>query len=81
MAQIVLGLVVAVVLVRYQRSRETPLLPLDLMHVPVLTLSSLTSVACYMAPPSWRCCSIFMATAGRARRWFVPPYWLRWAAG
>lgn len=47
--QIVLGLVVAVVLVRHQRSRQTPLLPLDLMRVPVLALSSLTSVACYMA--------------------------------
>ncbi len=47
--QIVLGLVVAVVLVRHQRSRATPLLPLDLMRVPVLALSSLTSIACYMA--------------------------------
>lgn len=47
--QIALGLIVAVVLVRHQRSRQTPLLPLDLMRVPVLALSSLTSVACYMA--------------------------------
>ncbi|AKM32804.1 hypothetical protein AB870_12695 [Pandoraea faecigallinarum] len=47
--QIGLGLIAAVVLVRHQRSRETPLLPLDLMRVPVLALSSLTSVACYMA--------------------------------
>ncbi|AKC72162.1 hypothetical protein MB84_05775 [Pandoraea oxalativorans] len=47
--QIVLGLGVATVLVRHQRSRRTPLLPLDLMRVPVLALSSLTSVACYMA--------------------------------
>ncbi|WP_224791796.1 MFS transporter [Pandoraea sputorum] len=47
--QIALGLVVAVVLVRHQRSRQAPLLPLDLMRVPVLALSSLTSVACYMA--------------------------------
>jgi len=47
--QIALGLVVAVVLVRHQRSRQTPMLPLDLMRVPVLALSSLTSVACYMA--------------------------------
>lgn len=47
--QIVLGIVVAVMLVRHQRRRETPLLPLDLMRVPVLALSSLTSVACYMS--------------------------------
>ncbi|WP_246182084.1 MFS transporter [Pandoraea capi] len=47
--QIVLGLIVAVVLVRHQRSRQAPLLPLDLLRVPVLALSSLTSVACYMA--------------------------------
>ncbi|WP_237165209.1 MFS transporter [Pandoraea vervacti] len=48
-SQIALGLIVAVVLVRHQRSRPAPLLPLDLLRVPVLALSSLTSVACYMA--------------------------------
>lgn len=47
--QIVLGLVVAVILVRHQRAQPSPLLPLDLMRVPVLALSSLTSIACYMA--------------------------------
>lgn len=47
--QIVFGLIVAIVLVRHQRRRQAPLLPLDLMRVPVLALSSLTSVACYMA--------------------------------
>ncbi|WP_249277641.1 MFS transporter [Pandoraea sp. PE-S2R-1] len=47
--QIVLGLVAAVILVRHQRTQTSPLLPLDLMRVPVLALSSLTSIACYMA--------------------------------
>ncbi|WP_052240661.1 MFS transporter [Pandoraea fibrosis] len=47
--QIVLGLGVAAILVRHQRTQATPLLPLDLMRVPVLALSSLTSVACYMS--------------------------------
>ncbi|WP_287496464.1 MFS transporter [Pandoraea sp. CB10b_02] len=47
--QIVLGLIVAVALVLHQRRQRVPLLPLDLMRVPVLALSSLTSVACYMS--------------------------------
>lgn len=47
--EIVASLVAGWLLWRHQRSREAPLLPLDLLRVPVLALSGLTSIACYMA--------------------------------
>ncbi|WP_374000497.1 MFS transporter [Massilia sp. CFBP 13647] len=44
-----LGCVSAVVLVRHQRRRTAPLLPLDLLRIPVLRLSVATSVTSYTA--------------------------------
>jgi DHA2 family multidrug resistance protein-like MFS transporter len=46
---LVLGCVSALALVRHQRRRKTPLLPLDLLRVPVLRLSVGTSVTSYTA--------------------------------
>ncbi|MDB5916137.1 MAG: hypothetical protein JWR40_371 [Massilia sp.] len=48
-AMLALGCISAVVLVRHQRGRSAPLLPLDLLRVPVLRLSVCTSVASYTA--------------------------------
>jgi DHA2 family multidrug resistance protein-like MFS transporter len=44
-----LGCVSAVVLVRHQRGRKSPLLPIDLLRIPVLRLSVGTSVSSYIA--------------------------------
>jgi DHA2 family multidrug resistance protein-like MFS transporter len=46
---LVLGCVSALALVRHQRGLETPLLPLDLLRIPVLRLSVGTSVTSYTA--------------------------------
>jgi DHA2 family multidrug resistance protein-like MFS transporter len=46
---LVLGCVSALVLVRHQRGRTTPLLPIDLLRIPVLRLSVGTSVSSYTA--------------------------------
>lgn len=46
------GVLVAVVLVLQQNGRSAPLLPLDLLHLPVLRLSVATSVASYTAQSS-----------------------------
>jgi DHA2 family multidrug resistance protein-like MFS transporter len=46
---LVLGCVSAVVLVRHQRGRKAPLLPIDLLQIPVLRLSVGTSVSSYIA--------------------------------
>jgi DHA2 family multidrug resistance protein-like MFS transporter len=46
---LVLGCASAVVLVRHQRGRKAPLLPLDLLRIPVLRLSVGTSVTSYTA--------------------------------
>ncbi|WP_229467460.1 MFS transporter [Massilia sp. Mn16-1_5] len=46
---LVLGCVSAVLLVRHQRDRAAPLLPLDLLRMPVLRLSTGTSIASYTA--------------------------------
>ena len=44
-----LGCISAVVLVRHQRKRTAPLLPLDLLRIPVLRLSVGTSITSYTA--------------------------------
>jgi DHA2 family multidrug resistance protein-like MFS transporter len=49
LAMLALGCASAVVLVLHQRGRSAPLLPLDLLRVPVLRLSVGTSVASYTA--------------------------------
>jgi MFS transporter, DHA2 family, multidrug resistance protein len=46
---LVLGCLSAVLLVRHQRGRAAPLLPLDLLRIPVLRLSTFTSIASYTA--------------------------------
>jgi DHA2 family multidrug resistance protein-like MFS transporter len=46
---LVLGCLSAVVLVRHQRGRSAPMLPIDLMRIPVLRQSVGTSVASYTA--------------------------------
>lgn len=46
---LVLGCISAMVLVRHQRGRTSPLLPLDLLQIPVLRLSVGTSVSSYIA--------------------------------
>lgn len=48
-AMLVLGAVSALVLVRHQRGRKAPLLPIDLLRIPVLRLSVGTSVTSYTA--------------------------------
>jgi DHA2 family multidrug resistance protein-like MFS transporter len=47
--EIVAGCVGACVLVRHQRARATPLVPLDLLRIRILSLSSLTSICSYIA--------------------------------
>jgi DHA2 family multidrug resistance protein-like MFS transporter len=49
MYAIAAGVVVGVVLVRQQRGRKTPLLPLDLLRIPVFALSAGASVCSYAA--------------------------------
>ena len=48
-AMLVLGCASAYVLVRHQRGRKAPLLPIDLLRIPVLRLSVGTSVTSYTA--------------------------------
>jgi DHA2 family multidrug resistance protein-like MFS transporter len=47
--EIGLGCLAAVLLVLHQRRRSHPLLPLDLLRIPVLRLSALTSILAYTA--------------------------------
>ena len=44
-----LGVAAFVLLVLHQRKRPTPLLPVDLLRRPMLALSAVTSICCYMA--------------------------------
>jgi MFS transporter, DHA2 family, multidrug resistance protein len=46
---IVLGLIVGVVYVRRQRTQAVPLLPVDLLRIPVFALSMLTSISAFAA--------------------------------
>lgn len=48
-AEIVVGLIAGWALIRHQRAQAAPLVPLDLLRVPVLALSTATSITCYMA--------------------------------
>lgn len=43
------GLVAAAILIRRERHRPTPFLPLDLLRIPLFRLSILTSVVCFAA--------------------------------
>jgi MFS transporter, DHA2 family, multidrug resistance protein len=47
--EIVLACVAGFALVRHQRGHATPLVPLDLLRIPILSLSSLTSICSYVA--------------------------------
>jgi DHA2 family multidrug resistance protein-like MFS transporter len=47
--EIVFACLAAAALVRHQRRRTAPLLPLDLLRIPVLSLSALTSICSYTA--------------------------------
>lgn len=47
--EITAGLIVTAVLVLHQRGRSAPLVPLDLLRIPMLRLSALTSVLSYTA--------------------------------
>jgi DHA2 family multidrug resistance protein-like MFS transporter len=47
--EILLACLAAAVLVRHQRGRTAPLLPLDLLRIPLLSLSALTSICSYTA--------------------------------
>ncbi|MDB5960630.1 MAG: hypothetical protein JWP59_1924, partial [Massilia sp.] len=52
LAMLAAGVLAAIVLVLQQRGRSAPLLPLDLLRLPVLRLSVATSVASYTAQTS-----------------------------
>lgn len=45
----ILGIVSAVFLVRRERRREAPVLPVDLLSMPVIGLSALAAMACFIA--------------------------------
>ncbi|SAK95512.1 major facilitator transporter [Caballeronia glebae] len=47
--EIALACIAGVALVRHQRGRPAPLVPLDLLRIPILALSSLTSICSYVA--------------------------------
>ena len=47
--ELIAGLLVVAVLVVHQRTRVTPLLPLDLLRIPLFSLSILTSICSYSA--------------------------------
>ncbi|WP_250500683.1 MFS transporter [Caballeronia sp. GAWG1-5s-s] len=47
--EIACACVAGFVLVRHQRGRPAPLVPLDLLRIPILSLSSLTSICSYVA--------------------------------
>ncbi len=47
--EIALACVAGVALVRHQRGKTAPLVPLDLLHIPILSLSSTTSICSYVA--------------------------------
>jgi len=47
--ELVAGLLVSAVVVVHQRTRATPLLPLDLLRIPLFSLSMLTSICSYSA--------------------------------
>ncbi|MDR5762913.1 MFS transporter [Caballeronia sp. LZ035] len=49
LCEIVAGCVGACVLIRHQRGRAAPLVPLDLLRLRILSLSSLTSICSYIA--------------------------------
>ena len=49
LVEAVIAVVVAVVLVRNQRGKRFPVLPVDLFAIPVFALSALTSVLCFIA--------------------------------
>ena len=48
LAEAAMAVVVAVVLVRNQRGKKFPVLPVDLFAIPVFALSALTSVLCFI---------------------------------
>jgi MFS transporter, DHA2 family, multidrug resistance protein len=47
--ELALACVAGVALVRHQRGKTAPLVPLDLLRIPILSLSSLTSICSYVA--------------------------------
>ncbi|MDR5739514.1 MFS transporter [Caballeronia sp. LZ016] len=47
--EIVLACVAGFALIRHQRGRPAPLVPLDLLRIPILSLSSVTSICSYVA--------------------------------
>ncbi|WP_244817233.1 MFS transporter [Caballeronia sp. Lep1P3] len=47
--EIALGCVAGFALIRHQRGRAAPLVPLDLLRIPILALSSVTSICSYVA--------------------------------
>jgi DHA2 family multidrug resistance protein-like MFS transporter len=47
--EIALGCIAGFALIRHQRGRRAPLVPLDLLRIPILALSGLTSICSYVA--------------------------------